>query len=747
MTATTAAALLLQQTVVAGVVRNSVGLAPLEGARVTVEWADDARSATGFTDSYGAFMIPVANWEGGGIHLMRVELPGYAPWERAFDPLPEDAINVVLAALPAELEGLEVVGAATLSGGPLSSLPDRYVVDAEMVRTVPTVVVADVMRVTELSPAASSTSDMASVPYIRGVAAYGTPLTLDGIRLFNPLNLTGFFSSLPPSAIGRVEVVPGSAGDGIGTGSLSGAMRVSTRDGSRDRRRVVAAIGAASAGVVVEGPMGEGKSYLVVGRRSYIDAFARGMEMLGLRDRGIPYFFQDLLAKIATDRGDMERLSVTGYLSTESINDLEEISCPARMHGVSGNGSPFEEGEREGMLRDTDLGSGAVSVRYRRRIGSSGMVDATVGHSWFRNWAYELDHCVRRGHVAPTYDTVAIDDGAMRQTSAEVRATWRSRRATMVTAVQASGFAVDQESFGLTTPNFYPDMDIDGSLGRFAAYATVAAPLGAGIVLGGGLRADHFGGTESTAGGFAELQYELGSWSARAAASRSRQALGSLRAEERPDALEWSFDLLFPVGESPVSSNTEFTAGVDGNLGGLRLRVDGYLRDLDHLRLIEPHEQGYQLPIQTPDEWHRGSADMGGVEVSWSLVRRRGLSLLGGYRWARVVYETELRGSYTPRFHRNHELELAPSLRYGAHTWSARISLRSPIARDLPIYRRVDVGWGRDVGSWAIRASVANLFFTRNALGIWPPRDPGGAELRQDGITVPLPFLKAEFRW
>ncbi|MCE2398272.1 MAG: TonB-dependent receptor [Gemmatimonadetes bacterium] len=743
MTATAAAALLLHQTVVAGVVRDSVGIAPLEGAQVTIEWADDARSATGVTDSYGAFVISVPNGGDGGMHL-RVELPGYAPWERAFDPLPEDAVNVVLAALPAVLEGLEVAGAGIRFRGPLSSLPDRYVVDAEMVRTVPTVVVADVMRVTELSPAASSTSDMASVPYIRGVAAYGTPLTLDGIRLFNPLNLTGFFSSLPPSAIARVEVVPGSAGEGIGTGSLSGAMRVSTRDGSRDRRRVVASIGAASAGVVVEGPMGEGKSYLVVGRRSYIDAFARGMEMLGLRDRGIPYFFQDLLAKIATDRGDMERLSVTGYLSTESFNDLEEFGCPGLMHGVSGNGSHFEEGEWEGMLRDTDLGGGAVSVRYRRRIGSGGMVDATVGHSWFRNWAYELDHC---SEAWPPTDTVAIDDGGMRQTSAEVRATWRSRRATMVAAVQASGFAVDQESFGLTTLNFYPLMDIEGSLGRFAAYGTVAAPLGAGIVLGGGLRADHFGGTESTAGGFAELQYELGSWSARAAASRSRQALGSLRAEERPDALEWSFDLLFPVGNSPVSSNTEFTAGVGGTLGGLRLRVDGYLRDLDHLRLIEPHEQDYQSPIQTPDEWHRGSADMGGVEVSWSLVHTRGLSLLGGYRWARVVYETERRGRYTPRFHRDHELELAPSLSYGAHTWSARVSLRSPIARGLPIYRRVDVGWGRDVGSWAIRASVANLFFSRNALGIWPPRDPGGAELRQDGITVPLPFLEAEFRW
>ena len=58
MLATAPAALLLQQTVVTGVVRDSVGLAPLEGAQVTIEWADDARTATGVTDGYGAFMIP-----------------------------------------------------------------------------------------------------------------------------------------------------------------------------------------------------------------------------------------------------------------------------------------------------------------------------------------------------------------------------------------------------------------------------------------------------------------------------------------------------------------------------------------------------------------------------------------------------------------------------------------------------------------------------------------------------------------
>ena len=106
------------------------------------------------------------------------------------------------------------------------------------------------------------------------------------------------------------------------------------------------------------------------------------------------------------------------------------------------------------MRSDDDLTSGAVSVQYRRRIGSGGIVDATVGHSWFRNWAYELAYCSRRWDLPPTYDTADIDDEGMRQTSAEVRATWWSRRATMVAAVQASGFAGSRRS--RATPSSQP---------------------------------------------------------------------------------------------------------------------------------------------------------------------------------------------------------------------------------------------------------------------------------------------------
>lgn len=171
MTASTAvAAVLLQQVVVTGVVRDSVALTPLEYAHVTVASADGGRIATGVTDRYGAFVIPEVAASREGVRVA-IALAGYAPWERAFAAPPEDPLVVLLAAVPVELEGLEVAGGGARPGDPLSGKRDGYVVDGKMVHAVPAVVEADMLRAAELSPAASSPSDFTSVPYLRGVPA------------------------------------------------------------------------------------------------------------------------------------------------------------------------------------------------------------------------------------------------------------------------------------------------------------------------------------------------------------------------------------------------------------------------------------------------------------------------------------------------------------------------------------------------------------------------------------------------
>ena len=543
-------------------------------------------------------------------------------------------------------------------------------------------------------------------------------------------------------AVDRTEVVPGVAGGGLEAGSLSGAMRVLTRDGARDRRRTAASFGVASAGITAEGPVGDGISYLVAGRRTYLDRVIRGLELAGLVDFGFPLSFSDLHGKLTADLGGLERLSVTAYLGSEAYA-LEQ-----GIHFLCGDGAEDDSGDGvgtdPGWVGDVlDWGNGAVSARYRRKFGAAGIVDATLAHSWSRH-SHSDNSCGR----API-----LSGGGMRQTLAEARATWRVRRATTVAGAQATYFGADLEAED-SADVWYRPMDLDVSLGGIAAYATVEAPLAVGFAARGGLRADHFVGLASTAGGYGELSFGVGSWSVRANASGAHQALGSLRNEEADNAVVVAFDVLAPVEGPPIPRATDLSAGLSGSLGGLRVRVDGYLRRLSDLRLTAISERRGRA-VEAPEQLMDGSGEMRGVETSLSWAQGRRFSLIGSYRWGKAMY-TAGSQSYIPRFHRDHEGELAPSLRYGAQTWFARVSVRSGAhlgnfagneGQELvtPVYHSLDVGWSRRGESFTVRASIYNVLNAENSMGVFGGGGFGGWQ-REEGLFL-LPFLRIEYRW
>lgn len=62
-----------------------------------------------------------------------------------------------------------------------------------------------------------------SVPFVRGGTSDGTPVLLDGVRLFNAFHLGGLISAINPEPVERATLLAGSGGEGLAIGSLSGA--------------------------------------------------------------------------------------------------------------------------------------------------------------------------------------------------------------------------------------------------------------------------------------------------------------------------------------------------------------------------------------------------------------------------------------------------------------------------------------------------------------------------------------------
>ena len=388
------------------------------------------------------------------------------------------------------------------------------------------------------------------------------------------------------------------------------------------------------------------------------------------------------------------------------------------------------------------------------------------------------------------YDTLLAGDGSMSETRADLRVTWRAGRTTITAGTQAARVLTEQDhdvADRWDLDDLVAAVTLRENRWRLAAYSSVEVPLRRGFSTRAGLRVDSFRGLAATAAPFAEAGYAATWWDARVSASRSYQALASVRNEEALGASFIAYDLLVPVSEAPVPRNTEFSIGWQGSRGGLRVRLDAYTRRLDHLRLPDLGADPIRgAVLGDPSLWELASGTAHGIEASWSWMWDRRISVLGSYRWARVSRTVESQ-TYTPRFHRDHEFELASSYRRGASSWAVRISVRSgqpvtpllanvrvarypggarsdfgsvPLGGEynsakLPYYARIDAGWRRESevswfggGSLVPYASVANLFSLPNVVG-WVMEKPltGEAEKVYTPQLPMLPFFGVEFRF
>ncbi len=763
----------LQQVTLAGVVRDSVDLEPVAFAHVAVMAKDaEAEVMAGTSDRFGAFVIPDTRAVGG----FRVEVSalGYAPWTRSYDELPAAPIRVLLQPAPIRLEGVEV-NVRGRAGDPLSMSRDAFVVDSALMRTLPTILETDVLRATAISPAASAPSDYASIPYVRGGTSEGTPVLLDGVRLFNAFHLGGFLSAVNAEVVERATLLAGSGAEALQVGSISGAIDIATRDGARDRRRVAGSLGLASSRLSMEGPIGQSVSYLLDGRRTYIDGITRLLEETGVIEQHAPYFFQDGHAKVTKDFGGLRRLSVSGYVNSEALRNFDS---------------------RDAKTLELQWGNAALSMHYRDRLGATGILDVTIGRSRFASDLLGLGggrasylNGVPRDYEPPS-DTLLSGSGSMSEDRADLKLTWHLGRATVTTGAQATSFSGDHaydldEDFEADDGYFFSPLDLRERRWRFAGYSSANVGLAKGLSALTGVRVDHFQGLTTAVSPFVEMSYAGSWWDVRLSASRSHQALSSVRNEEALGASFLAYDLLVPVDSEPIPRNTQLSVGWEGSRGGLRLRLDAYARTLERLRLPALGEKPITAAaLGDPSLWEVASGTARGIEASWSWKADLGMSVLGSYRWAKVS-RTVGATTYTPRFHREHEFELGISYDKGASSWSARVSLRSgqpttpleaivlverspfgvvqfvPLggtynSGTLPYYARIDVGWRRPQqvswfggGSIVPYLSVANLFSLPNVVGLRVERQGADEEVKR--VYLPqlpmIPFFGVEFRF
>jgi len=208
------------------------------------------------------------------------------------------------------VEAEAVEGSATTVAGLQTMRP------ADIERVPMPGVSGDLVSYLQTVPGVSSLGDRGGQFFIRGGTASQNDITLDGIPLFQPFHIVGFYSAFPSEVVNRVDFYKGGFGARYG-GRLSSVIDVETRNGNKDRFSGAVALAPLMSGVRVEGPLVPGRVSAIVSlRESFIEQI-----MSGSVGQDLPYRLGDRFGKVHAFLSSEATLSITG-ISTHDEGDI-----------------------------------------------------------------------------------------------------------------------------------------------------------------------------------------------------------------------------------------------------------------------------------------------------------------------------------------------------------------------------------------------------------------------------------------
>ena len=369
---------------VRGFVTDAADGQPLLGVNVALE--DDAGGLRGaVTDGDGFFLLPGVP---PGRHRLRASYIGYRTATDTLTLAPGATVTLRLALTPGEAALDEVLVEAERGGGAAAVTAGLQTIDPRDIALIPAPDVSgDLATYLVTLPGVVAVGDRGGQLFIRGGEPAHNLALLDGMVVYQPFHVLGFYSAFPADVLRSADVYAGGFGSRF-SGRLSSVLDVHTRTGNKKAfRRSFSLAPFVSAGVL-EGPLLRDRiSFLASARESTIDRLASAY-----LDAPLPYRFGDLFGKVHAvitpnhqvslsalhthDRGAVDpeaadeiRWTNTAYgirylMAPQSLPILAEIL-------VSASRLDTELGPRDAPVRTSEVGTVNVEVNVTNFAGRS----------------------------------------------------------------------------------------------------------------------------------------------------------------------------------------------------------------------------------------------------------------------------------------------------------------------------------------------------------------------------------------
>jgi hypothetical protein len=456
----------------------------------------------------------------------------------------------------------------------------------EEIKAIPGFGEADPLRAIEVLPGVVTTSDFSSSFNVRGGSADQNLILLDGLPIFNPTHLGGFFSVFNGDMIERVELRSGGFPARYG-GRVSSVLDIKSDPGDGTFHGDVG-ISLLATRVALGGGMSEGvlqkvglrnARWRVSGRRSYFDQVLRPAF-------DFPYHLTDLQGVFEGWTEGGNRLSITAYTGRDvlALTQLDPEDFPLRIDWDWGN----------------DLAG--LSFTHPRRDG--GWWELRTGYSRFTS-----------GLTFPDFEDTELTssvDQLILESDLELRPT---PYLTLTTGAGIHGLTEDN----LVSSGGTVFFEGDGAGTLLFGYLQAEWKPTPDWVVEGGLRGDHWG--PKAGDGIAVLSPRVSAkrflvgtqWAVKSSVGRYTQFLHSIRDEELPLGL----DTWILTGEkAPHVVSDQVQLGVEGYpREGWFTSLEGYYRSFDGVITLNFSDN----PNDPLDDYLPGTGTSYGADL---LVRR-----------------------------------------------------------------------------------------------------------------------------
>ena len=298
------ASVLGQTATVRGFVQDDSNGEALFGVNVILTGADGSVSGAA-TDNEGFYIVRQLE---PGTYQLRATYIGFDPYEETIVLGAGEILTKNFAIAQDENVLDELVVEEEREGGAVNVNAGLQTIRPQDIDLIPSPdVSADLVNYLTTLPGVVASGDRGGQLFIRGGEPTQNLVQIDGMLLYQPFHIVGFYSAFPADIIKVSDVYAGGYGSKFG-GRLSSVIDISTRNGNNRHFAGAVTLAPFVTTARIEGPLSKNNaSFFVSARQSVIEQGASK-----IIDQNLPFRFGDVFGKLHFGLGQNSQGSISG---------------------------------------------------------------------------------------------------------------------------------------------------------------------------------------------------------------------------------------------------------------------------------------------------------------------------------------------------------------------------------------------------------------------------------------------------